>query len=118
MAHRLVDKTTDNLSRFDYTYMELVDAPAEISVHQWCKFEPTDDPESDASLDRGKVHVGGLVRSLRDGQVVDAGAVPEAPPDRPTPTFRPHQRRRSPKKLTVDEVEAIKAKGGRRKRTG
>jgi hypothetical protein len=56
------------LDRFDYPYMELVAEPPTASAHEWCKLEPDDehDPEA-ASLDRGKVHIGGRVESIRFG---------------------------------------------------
>ena len=69
----------DEMDRFDYPYMELVDAPVEDAANEWATIEG-----NQASRDRGTYHVGGKVRSITGG-VIAADDMPRTD-GKPQPT--------------------------------
>jgi hypothetical protein len=100
----------EGLDPLDYPQMVLTTVP-EVESGHWVHLHT-----GSCSADRGCFNVGGRVKDVTTGRIVKAEDAEEAevePP--PTPSFRPHARKRRPKLLTPEELEKLKAKGSRKK---
>jgi len=60
----------ERLDRFDYVYVELVDARPEAPRHEWCELDAMAQYAM-ASVESGRVHLGGRTWRIEGGILVE-----------------------------------------------